>query len=280
MSQNNVQKIAQSVIQPIGSDEANDGALIVRLADSEREVHAAQALRYRVFYENMGAQPTAEARNLERDFDAFDPICDHLLIIDRSAGAGASKVVGTYRLMRSGRAQAALGFYSDSEFDLSPLRNYPGEHLELGRSCVDPDYRSRSVLQLLWKGISDYLVANDITLMFGCASFPGTKLDDMAQALSMLHHNHLASDAWRPVARPDRYVPMNLLPADNVDARRALREIPPLIKGYLRVGGVVGDGAVIDPEFNTVDVCLLVESHLVPGRYVRHYTNATMEQYA
>jgi putative hemolysin len=249
------------------------------LADSEREIDAAQALRYRVFYQNMGAQPSAEARNLERDFDAFDPICDHLLIIDRSAGAGTLKVVGTYRLMRAGRARAALGFYSASEFDLSRLRNYPGEHLELGRSCVDPDYRSRFVLQLLWKGISDYLIANDITLMFGCASFPGTNLDDMAHALSFLAHNHTASEAWRPVAHADRYVPMNLLAPDQIDQRRALREIPPLIKGYLRIGGVVGDGAVVDPEFNTIDVCLLVESHLVPGRYVRHYTGATKEQY-
>ena len=133
MSQNIAQKIDQKVAETIGS-ESKDSDLIVRLADSEREVDAAQALRYRVFYENMGAQPSAEARNLERDLDAFDPICDHLLIIDRSAGAGALKVVG-------------------------------------------------------------------ITLMFGCASFPGTKLDDMAHALSMLHHNHRASDAWRPVAR-------------------------------------------------------------------------------
>jgi putative hemolysin len=279
MSQNIAQKIAQKIVAPV-QDEGGDSALIVRLADSEREVDAAQALRYRVFYENMGAQPSAEARNLERDFDVFDPICDHLLIIDRAAGAGALKVVGTYRLMRAGRAQAALGFYSDAEFDLSRLHNYPGEHLELGRSCVDPDYRSRSVLQLLWKGISDYLIANDITLMFGCASFPGTRLDEMTHALSMLHHNHLASDAWRPIARANRYVPMNLLTPDRIDTRRALREIPPLIKGYLRIGGVIGDGAVIDPEFNTVDVCLLVESHLVPGRYVRHYTNAAMEQYA
>src|SRR5262245_25468892 len=146
MSQNIAQKVAES----LGADEPKDSALIVRLADSEREVEAAQALRYRAFYENMGAMPSEEVRNLERDFDAFAPICDHLLIIGRTSG---SKVVGTYRLMRAGRANAALGFYSDSEFDLSPLRNYPGEHLELGRSCVDPDYRSRSVLQLLWKGI-------------------------------------------------------------------------------------------------------------------------------
>lgn len=266
-------------IAPNPLDEGT-GDLIVRLADSEREVDAAQALRYRVFYENMGALPSDQARKLARDFDAFDPICDHLLIIDRTAGAAAPKVVGTYRLLRASRAISSLGFYSDSEFDLSPLRTYPGEHLELGRSCVDPDYRSRFVLQLLWKGISDYLIANDITLMFGCASFPGTNLKDMAQALSFLAHHHLASDAWRPRARPDRHVKMNLLPPDHIDPRRALREIPPLIKGYLRIGGVVGDGAVIDPEFNTVDVCLLVESHLVPGRYVRHYTNAAMEQYA
>jgi putative hemolysin len=272
------QNIAQNSTHD--SAPANDGNLIVRVADSEREVSAAQALRYRVFYENMGATPSAEVRKLERDFDAFDPICDHLLILDRSAGAANPRVVGTYRLMRASRATAALGFYTDSEFDLSALRTYPGEHLELGRSCVDPDYRSRSVLQLLWKGISDYLVAHDITLMFGCASFPGTKLDEMAHALSFLAHHHTASEEWRPTARPDRHVKMKLLPADAIDPRRALREIPPLIKGYLRIGGVVGEGAVIDPEFNTVDVCLLVESHLVPGRYVRHYTGATLEQYA
>ena len=256
------------------------GDLIVRLADSEREIDAAQALRYRVFFENMGATPTAEARRLARDFDAFDPVCEHLLIIDRSQGPGNTKVVGTYRLLRAGRAKAALGFYSDSEFDLTPLRAYPGEHLELGRSCVDPAYRSRSVLQLLWKGISDYLVANDITLMFGCASFPGTNLAEMSHALSSLAYHNAASSAWSPRARADRHIPLAQLPADRVDARRAIREIPPLIKGYLRVGGVVGDGAVIDPEFNTVDVCLMVESQLVPGRYVRHYTNATMEQFA
>ena len=254
--------------------------LIVRLADHEREVDAAQSLRYRVFYENMGALPGDEVRRLERDFDAFDPFCDHLLILDGTAGAAAPKVVGTYRLLRAGRAREAGGFYSATEFDLGPLSAYPGEHLELGRSCVDPDFRRRAVLQLLWKGIADYLVAHDITLMFGCASFPGTDLAEMAQALSYLAHFHAAPADWRPRARVERRASMARLPADHVDLRGALRQIPPLIKGYLRVGGVVGDGAVIDRAFNTVDVCLLVESHLVPERYVRHYTQQTLEQFA
>ena len=253
--------------------------LIVRLADSERELAAAQELRYRIFYTNMGAKPTAEMRRLERDFDEFDPFCDHLLIIDRAQGRGAPKVVGTYRLLRSTRAEAAGGYYTAGEFDLSALDRYPGEHLELGRSCVDPDYRQGSVLQLLWKGIADYLVAHEISLMFGCASFPGTNLAEMSQALSYLDAHHAAFPEWRPRAHADRYVSMARLPKDAIDLRAAMREIPPLIKGYLRVGGVIGDGAVIDPEFNTVDVCLIVESQLVPAKYVRHYTATAREQF-
>jgi L-ornithine Nalpha-acyltransferase len=254
--------------------------LIVRLADSEREVSAAQELRYRIFYTNMGAKPSAEMRRLERDFDAFDPFCDHLLIIDRAQDRGAPKVVGTYRLLRGTRAEAAGGYYTAGEFDLAALDRYPGEHLELGRSCVDPDYRQGSVLQLLWKGIADYLIAHDISLMFGCASFPGTNLAEMSQALSYLDTHHAAYQEWRPRAHTGRRIEMAQLPRERIDLRAAMREIPPLIKGYLRVGGVVGDGAVIDPEFNTVDVCLIVESQQVPARYVRHYTAAAQEQFA
>jgi putative hemolysin len=253
--------------------------LIVRLADSEREVAAAQALRYRVFYTNMGAQPTAEMRRLERDFDVFDPVCEHLLIVDQDHASGAPKVVGTYRMLRSSRAEVTAGYYTSGEFDLAPLERYPGEHLELGRSCVDPDYRKGPVLQLLWKGIADYLVANEISLMFGCASFPGTELGQMTQALSYLDACHAAAEAWRPRAHPSRYVPMARLSRDSIDLRAAMREIPPLIKGYLRVGGVIGDGAVIDPEFNSVDVCLIVESQQVPAKYVKHYTASTQEQF-
>ena len=253
-----------------------DNELIVRLADSAAEVRAAQALRYRVFYENMGAMPTDEVRRLERDFDKFDLFCDHLLILDPSEGSPRNpRVVGTYRLLRGSQAELAGSFYSASEFDLSPLTGYPGEHLELGRSCVDPAYRNRAAMQLLWKGIADYVRSYDIGLMFGCASFPGTDLYAMEQALSYLACHRLAASEWRPRARPNRYVPMNRLTADRIDLPMALRQFPPLIKGYLRLGAVVGDGAVIDGAFNTVDVCLLVETRSLPDRYMQHFKPTT-----
>ena len=244
--------------------------LEVRLAVSAAEVRAAQALRYRIFYDNMGAEPSAAMKDEGRDFDRFDDYCDHLLVLDRSAGDGG-KVVGTYRLLRRSRAERGCGFYSASEFDLSALDGVAGEVLELGRSCVDPDYRDRMVLQALWQGIADYLMENRIVLMFGCASFPGTDPDGMALPLSYLAHYHSAPNAWRPRALGKRYVEIARLPKDRIDVRAALREMPPLIKGYLRIGGVIGDGAVIDEVFNTTDVCLLVETAGVPARYLRHY---------
>ncbi len=245
--------------------------LEVRLAETAAEIAAAQELRYRIFYENMGAEPSDEMRRQRRDFDRFDPFCDHLLVLDTS-GDGAPRVVGTYRLLRRSRAlEEGCGFYSTSEFDLSAIDNVVGEVLELGRSCVDPEFRDRSVMQLLWKGIADYLMENRITLMFGCASFPGIDPDEMAHALSYLRYYHTAPNSWRPKALDDRYVRMDRLPKDSVDMRRALREMPPLIKGYLRLGGVIGDGAVIDDVFNTLDICLLVETESVPDRYMRHY---------
>ncbi len=249
-----------------------ESELIVRLADSSAEVRAAQALRYRVFYENMGAMPSDEVRRMERDFDKFDLFCDHLLILDPSLGLPRRpKVVGTYRLLRGTQAELAGSFYSDAEFDLSPLGGYPGEHLELGRSCVDPNYRNRAAMQLLWKGIADYVRSYDISLMFGCASFPGTDLHAMEQALSYLACHRLAAESWRPRARPNRHVAMDRLAADRIDLPSALRQFPPLIKGYLRLGAVVGDGAVIDGAFNTVDVCLLVETRGLPERYMQHF---------
>lgn len=247
-----------------------DNTLEVRLARSAAEVAAAQALRYRVFYENMGALPSAAMAAEGRDFDRFDAYCDHLLVLDHADGPPA-RVVGTYRLLRRSRAEGACGFYSSAEFDLSALDKVPGEVLELGRSCVDPDYRARMVLQSLWQGIADYLMDNRIVLMFGCASFPGTDLDGMSQALSYLAHHHSAPEEWRPRALAGRYVEMDRLPREHIDVARALREMPPLIKGYLRIGGVIGKGAVIDDLFNTLDVCLLVETARVPARYMRHY---------
>ncbi|WP_169570253.1 GNAT family N-acetyltransferase [Sneathiella limimaris] len=250
--------------------------LTVRLARTRTEIIKAQELRYRVFYEGMGALPSQEIRALGRDMDGFDDICDHLIVIENEFSLNAEdlKVVGTYRLLRKSVADQFGGYYSASEFDLARLKNYSGEHVELGRSCVDPDYRGKAIMQLLWRGIADYLLAHDISLMFGCASFPGTDVREFSSALSYLNRFHKAPSFWRPKAQMKRYVPMKILKKDQLDVRQAMREMPALIKGYLRVGGVVGDGAVIDHEFNTTDICLLVETSNITGRYQKHFMGA------
>ncbi|MGD9741157.1 MAG: GNAT family N-acetyltransferase [Dongiaceae bacterium] len=248
------------------------GDLELRLAESDEEVEAAQALRYRIFYEEMAAEPTPEMAAARRDFDSFDPYCDHLLVIDRRLDSGAAGVVGTYRLFRRSEA-AARGkrFYSADEYDIGPITEHPGEILELGRSCIGSAYRSRAAMQLMWRGIADYVRHYDITLMFGCASLPGTDPAAHALPLSYLGHFHMAPDGLRPRARPERYVEMRVLDKQAIDKRAALAQLPPLIKGYLRLGGFVGDGAVVDPQFHTVDVCIMVKTDWVTGKYMRHY---------
>jgi L-ornithine Nalpha-acyltransferase len=248
------------------------GELELRLAESDAEVEAAQALRYRVFYEEMTAKPTPAMASARRDFDRFDEVCDHLLVIDRRRGLGVVGVVGTYRLLRRAVAAKIGGFYSADEFDIAPLLAHPGELLELGRSCVGPDHRSRAVAQLLWRGIADYVLHYNVTLMFGCASLPGIDPAKLAAPLSYLYHHHLAPESLRARALPDRYVDMRLLSPGEFDPKSTLDKLPPLIKGYLRLGAFVGDGAVVDSQFHTTDVCVIVKTDWVTGRYYRHYT--------
>jgi len=253
------------------------GALEVRLAATEAELAAAQALRYRVFYDEMGARPSEGARRFRRDFDGFDEFCDHLLVIDHARGDGAAGVVGTYRLLRRSVAVGHAGFYSAAEFDLAAIEAQEGELMELGRSCVDPSARNRPTMQLLWRGIAAYVFQHDIALMFGCASLHGTDPDALAVPLSYLGHHHLAPPALCPRALPDRYVEMRRLTRDDVAPAKALADVPPLIKGYLRLGGFVGDGAVIDHQFNTTDVCIVVRTDLVTDKYYRHYERQARE---
>jgi putative hemolysin len=250
------------------------GDIELRLAENEDEIRAAQTLRYRIFYEEMSAEPTAEMSRLRRDFDSFDDYCDHLLVIDRALPAGPRRVVGTYRLLRRAMAEKRGQFYSVDEYDIRQILAFPGEILELGRSCIEPAYRQRSIMQLMWRGIADYVMYHEIGLMFGCASLAGVDPAAHALALSYLYHHHLAPANLRPRALPSRYVAMNMMPRDQVDARAALGQLPPLIKGYLRLGGFVGDGAVIDNQFHTTDVSVVVVTDRVTGKYYRHYTRA------
>lgn len=254
-----------------GFGEIRAGNLGVRIAETAAEIDASLALRYRVFYGEMGARPDAATLASGRDRDEFDAFADHLLVVDHDLGEGPEAVVGTYRLIRRPAAAAVGRFYSSDEYDIGKLVAQPGEVLELGRSCVDANHRTRGTLQLLWRGIAAYVFHHRIDLMFGCASLPGTDLDALAPMLTYLHAHHLAPEAIRPRALPERYVPMDRLDPAGLDLKAAINDLPPLVKGYLRLGGFVGDGAVLDHQFNTTDVCVVVKTDLVTDKYYKHY---------
>jgi putative hemolysin len=257
--------------------EIRSGNLGVRIANDRAEIDAVQALRYRVFYQEMGARPDAATSAAKRDRDVYDTVADHLLVIDHSRGEGPQGVVGTYRLIQREAAGRIGHFYSSDEYDIARIEASPGRILELGRSCVDDGYRERAVMQLLWRGIAAYVFQNNIELMFGCASLPGIDADALALELSYLYYNHLAPAAIRPRALPHRYVEMRRMERDDIDARVALSRLPPLVKGYLRLGGFVGDGAVLDPQFNTTDVAVVVQTDLVTDKYYKHYERQARE---
>lgn len=246
------------------------GSMHIRLAETADEVLQSQRLRYRVFCEEMAATPTDAQRIEKREWDSFDEYCDHLLVFDRKR-KGLEAVVGTYRLMRREQAARRGQFYTVDEYDISALLCYPGEILELGRSCVDREYRTGSTMQLLWRGIAEYVFFYNIDIMFGCASLPSVEPEELAMPLSYLYHHHLAPPALRPRALPHRRVEMNRLPVDEIDIRAAKRLLPPLIRGYLRLGGFVGEGAVVDKEFGTTDVAVVVKTDWVTEKYYRHY---------
>jgi len=247
------------------------GDLEARLAVTPAEVAAAQALRYRVFVEEMGALPTEAMVATKREFDSFDDFCDHILVIDHRLGSGAGAVVGTYRLLRQSVARKRCGFYTASEFDIAPILDFPGEALELGRSCVAAAHRTRPTIELMWRSIAAYVFEHDISIMFGCASLPGRDPQALSRQLSYLYHHHLAPPALRVSALPDQRVEMNILGSDGIDPRAAQLSLPPLLKGYLRLGGFVGDGAVVDHGFNTTDVCIIVVTDRVRDKYYAHY---------
>jgi putative hemolysin len=244
--------------------------LEVIIASRPEDIEAAQKLRYRVFFEEMGAPATDEMKRTQIDRDEFDSFCDHLLVIEYMP-QGGYRVVGTYRLLRRSAMKAVGRFYTDGEFDISPIRDYEGEILELGRSCVDPEFRNRSVMQLLFRGIGAYVALFDIKLMFGCASFHGTDPDAHAMALSYLHHYHMAPENIRARALPSRYIEMNLMPKEAIDVKEAFSALPALIKGYLRLSAYVGAGAVVDPEYNTTDVSIIVKTDLITNKYAQRY---------
>lgn len=258
------------------------GNLEVRLAQSRDEVRLAQRLRYEVFFEELHAKASTLARFRRLDQDAFDPLCDHLLVVDLEKtkpqrlgqAAPLPHVVGTYRILRQEVAARNDGFYTAREFDVDGLiasKSSRYSFMEVGRSCVLAAYRNKRSVELLWHGLWTYVREHRIDVMIGCASFEGTDPHKHAAALSLLHHNYLAPPEWRCRALPGQFQPMDLLPKDAIDPKAALRGIPPLIKGYMRLGAYVGEGAVIDHAFGTTDVLIILRSEKIDPRYFEHY---------
>lgn len=250
------------------------GTLETRIARSHSEVDAAQALRYKVFVEEMNAQIPSEANRRKRDIDAWDAVCDHLLVLDTSIeGDAEEQVVGTYRLLRQDVARMSGGFYSASEFDVDALvaRHPDKRFMELGRSCVLPKYRTKRTVELLWQGNWAYALKHNIDAMFGCGSFHGAIPAEHALALSFLHHSVRVADEWDVSARPELFRTMDMMPIEAINPKKALAALPPLIKGYMRLGAMVGNGAVVDHAFGTTDVLIVLPISNISERYLNYY---------
>jgi len=251
---------------------SDDRFFTVKLADCAADLTAAQRLRYRVFVTELGATGPTVNHTDRQESDGFDSCYDHLLLIDRRRDpAMLDHVVGVYRLLRADVALAGPGFYSAAEFDLSPLLATGRRLLELGRSCVDARVRGGVAMNLLWNALAEYVLRHEIEVMFGVASYHGTDISAIAQSLSFLHYNHLAPPDSRVRVRPEHCRRLDLIARDQVNRKAAMAQTPRLIKAYLRLGGTIGDGAFIDEDFNTTDVCLVMDTARMSERHKRAY---------
>jgi L-ornithine Nalpha-acyltransferase len=268
----NAPKVNPSRIDALDAEFSKMGmnGLILRFAQDEADLHAAQNVRYKVFYEEMGAKPIKDMAKLERDYDDFDNQCQHLLVVDTNDDP-KGKIVGTYRMFFQKKSIGYKPFYTEGEFDISKIKEQGHRILEVGRSCILEEYRKRFVIQLLWQGIGAYIHHHDVDFLIGCASLDGIDMQEHAMTLSYLHHFHLVRPELRTTALPHLYKDINMIPKDQIDEKKSLMALPPLIKGYLRLGGKIGDGAIIDEQFNTVDVCIIVERELISGKHIDYY---------
>lgn len=267
---------ARAQLAGFGPSLGAAGSLEVRLATSKREIRQAQKLRYRVFFEEGGALADETARLIKRDVCRFDAVCDHLIVVDHATRdkRGRPRLVGAYRLLRQQAALANFGFYSAGEFDLAPLlARHPAKNfLELGRSCVAADYRGKRALELLWRGIWAYVRHHRIDAMFGCASFAGADPAAHRDALAFLCERAPARAEWRAPAAPGQGVAIAALTPRDAPAVSALRALPPLVKGYWRIGAQFGAEAVVDAKFGTTDIFVIMPVAELDPRYVRYFS--------
>ena len=236
--------------------------LAVRLARSAEEISAAQALRYRIFVQELGALGGSMSDAAARlEVDRYDAHCEHILLLDPLRD---DAVIGTTRVMTQAGADRAGGFATEEEFDISGLRRSGRPLLEVGRTCLLPGYRGGGAMHRLWQGLAALVAERRIGLLFGLASFHGTAAEAFAQPLACLQANHLAPEDLRPRSRMT--IPAEGLRCVPLDRKAAVLATPPLIKAYLRLGGRVGEGIYIDHAFGCIDVCMVLDTRLLSDR--------------
>ena len=248
---------------------------VIKLANEKSELKKSQALRYSVFYKEKKAKPTFSKKMMRLDYDKIDKFADHLIVIDNKRKGIKNKIVGTYRLTRGDVAMSFGGFYTSSEFDLANILNLykHNQILELGRSCVHKDYRNGTTLNLLWKAIAEYIKLYDIKVLLGCASFPGTDVQEFSKELSYLRRNFSLPDKMSVKSLFNNNNLVYNINNSNESDLRTFAKLPPLIKGYLRVGGRVSDSFFVDYDFNTIDICVVVQTGNIDKKYKNKFLN-------
>jgi putative hemolysin len=231
--------------------------LSVSLAQSEREIHDAQKLRYQIFAGELGAN--LQTRTPGVDHDIYDPYCEHLVVRDENSGA----VVGTYRILSPEKARKIGSYYSETEFDLTRLQHLRPRMVEIGRSCVHADYRTGATITMLWAGLAKYMMENNYDYLIGCASISMADGGHAAASIYSGLGEHMSPLEYRVFARCP--LPLAALKSD------LPAEVPPLIKGYLRAGAYVCGDPAWDPDFNTADLPMLMPMSRLAGRYVKHF---------
>jgi putative hemolysin len=233
-------------------------SLVVSLAAGDDDVRACQALRYRVFAEELGAR--LESAHLGLDIDAFDDYCMHLLVRDSASG----EVVASTRLLLDRDARRAGMFYSETEFHLEPILTLKARILEVGRTCIHPDYRNGGAIAVLWAGLARLVAMHDVDYLIGCASLP--MADEGGQALALF--DRLVPQYLVPPAL--RVAPRLPVTASRPTAGTAV-PVPPLLKAYLRLGAQIGGQPCWDPQFNVADLFILLDRDRLAQRYARHF---------
>lgn len=265
--------------------------LKVKLATTKDEILACERLRYKVFILEDGVVPSAKQKEEEREYDDADKNADFIMIKDTSLPEGYNAVGFTRVFMRK-HAKLNGGFLTANQYDLTNIENYDGEILEVGRTCVDKEYRSSMTMKKIWQGLSRYVIDNDIKVFFGVASFIGIDPKEFAETLSYFYHYHQApKELYCPAIEKFETVSdtgtiqkgyaakMDYIPKEELNVRELFKKIPPVIKGYVRVGMLTSDKASVDEGFNSTDILIIVKIDDANRAYFDHFVSRNKEEF-